>query len=93
VAAVLEGIQYREPQAIYAAARVEVSKAEPTSLEISGVDGAPAWVDGKSVGPCGNLKPELSAGTHVIIVKLDAKKLPDGLRLQSPDATFLTSWK
>jgi putative heme-binding domain-containing protein len=93
VTAVLEGMAHREPQAVYAAARFEVSKASSLSLELTGADGSPAWIDGKPAGICGNLKPELGAGPHVIIVKLDAKKLPDVIRLQSPDATFLGNWQ
>jgi putative heme-binding domain-containing protein len=93
VATVLDGIGYREPQAVYAAARFEVSKAGSLSLELTGADGSPAWIDGKPAGACGNLKPELTAGPHAIIVKLDAKKLPDVIRLQSPDATFLVTWQ
>ena len=70
----------------------EVAKAGPISLKITGADGAAAWVDGKAAGSCGDLKPELQAGTHFIVVKLEAKKLPDAIRLESPDATFVGSW-
>ncbi|PYJ08589.1 MAG: hypothetical protein DME25_01130, partial [Verrucomicrobia bacterium] len=92
LAASLEGFERRDPRAVFAAAKFEVAKAGPISLKITGADGAAAWVDGKAAGSCGDLKPELQAGTHFIVVKLEAKKLPDAIRLESPDATFVGSW-
>jgi len=34
---------------------------------------------------------ELPAGTHTIILKFAAGKLPESVRLQSADVTFLTN--
>jgi hypothetical protein len=38
-----------------------------------------------------NVNIDLPAGTHEAIVRLDAGKLPDFIRLQSADVTFLTN--
>jgi hypothetical protein len=92
LAGALESRENRVPQAVYAAARFEVAKAGPVVLQVNGADGSPAWIDGQPVGACGQLKAELEAGPHTVIVKLDAKQVPDSIRLKCSEATFLANW-
>jgi hypothetical protein len=61
-------------------------------LKVSGADGSPAWIDGKLAGAGAELKADLAAGAHTLIVKLDAKKFPEAIRLASDDATFLSKF-
>ena len=87
-----EGLERRSPQAVYAAATFELAKDGPVSLRFAGQEGSPVWIDRKPSGACPELKAELQAGTHTVVVRLDATRLPDSIRLESSDATFLTKW-
>ena len=44
--------------------------------------GAAVWVDGKAVPIHETISVELSSGTHTIVIKFDAQKVPDYVRLQ-----------
>ncbi|HXJ71260.1 MAG TPA: hypothetical protein VNM37_00360, partial [Candidatus Dormibacteraeota bacterium] len=72
---------------LYAAARLQMPQAGPVMLKF---DEAPlgAWVDGKSFTPSSTT--ELGTGTHTVVVRLDPKKLPKSLRLESSVGTFLS---
>ncbi len=76
---------------LYAATKFESSKAGPVRLRLAGADDRALWIDGKSVKPGQEVTTDLAAGTHTVVVRLDPKKLPENLRLESPDATFLTN--
>ncbi len=89
LAAALEEVKHRDPPALYAAAQFEVAKTGAVSLKLDGPAAAQVWVDGKAVAGANEFHPELQSGKHTAIVKLDAKKLPDALRLESEDVTFL----
>ena len=91
--AALEPFERRSPQAVYLAARFEVASAGPVSFQAAGADGALAWIDGKRVGTCSDLKLPLEAGAHTILVRVETKKLPDSIRLHSPEAVFIGNWK
>jgi adenylylsulfate kinase-like enzyme len=91
LAAALEEVKRRDPRAIYAAARFEVAKAGAISFKLEGPDAALVWVDGKRVDGCATFKPDLAVGKHTVVVRLEAMKLPETMRLESSDATFLTN--
>jgi len=82
-------VTWRDPQAIFAAARFQVAKTGPITLRFSGVTDAPAWVDGKPFTIHSDLQTELEPGPHVLYLKLNAKNLPEGIRVESQDAAFL----
>jgi hypothetical protein len=81
----------RDPKAVFAAAQFQVAKAGPIHFKLSGLEGSAAWIDGQVVQAGADLESSLSAGTHTVVFKLDAAKLPDSIRASSPDATFLTA--
>lgn len=58
-----------------------------TRLNLTGV--TKAWLDNKPLVLDGNVAPELPAGVHTLVVKLDVKQLPPVLKAESPDARFL----
>lgn len=87
--AALKADALRAPQAIYAAAQLQMAKDETVNLKLAGADGAAVWIDGKPLN--GNREAQLAAGPHTVIVKLDANKLPDALRLEASDGTFLVN--
>ena len=70
LAAALEEFRERDPQAVYAATQFQVAKAGPVSLNLTGAEGSPVWVDGKPAQTSSTLAPDLAAGSHIIILKL-----------------------
>ena len=76
---------------LYAAAQLQVTKAGPVRLKLSGPDAAPVWIDGKPAKPGAEITAELSTGSHTIVVRLDQKKLPPHLRLEASEGTFVAN--
>jgi hypothetical protein len=76
---------------VYAVARFDVSKAGQVGLQFEQLGDAIAWVDGKEVKPSADVKLELAAGTHQIALRIDARKLPEFIRVKTSDGTFLTN--
>jgi len=75
---------------IMAGARFRTAKAGPVHFEFP-PDGI-GWIDGHETAiHSTNVIIELSAGTHEVILKFAAGNLPDFIRLQSADVTFLTN--
>jgi hypothetical protein len=85
----LRVVDGKNPAALFAAVQLQAAKSGLVQLRWAGVTDCPLWVDGKLTDRTSQL--ELSAGLHTIIVKLDAKKLPDAIRLECADATFVTN--
>ncbi|HVY68363.1 MAG TPA: hypothetical protein VHH73_00440, partial [Verrucomicrobiae bacterium] len=84
------GVQkYNGVVGLYAAARFQSPKEGNIRLNLTGAPVLSAWIDGKAVAPDKLASASVAAGDHTLIVKLDAQKLPDTLRVESPDATFL----
>jgi putative heme-binding domain-containing protein len=73
---------------VFAATEIQVAKAGPVKLKFDAAAGE-VWIDGRKVGGAGESKVDLAAGTHRVLVRLDPKSVPDSIRLESPDATFV----
>ena len=63
----------------------------PVRLQFSGDPFLNIWIDGAPARAGNAITAELAAGKHTFVVKLDPKRLPDQLRLQASQATFLTN--
>jgi putative heme-binding domain-containing protein len=87
----LTEVKSRDPRAIFAAARCEVTKPGAVAFKLTGADTSAVWIDGQPVKSGRAFAPELQPGKHTVFIRLDAKKLPDALRLESQDATFLAN--
>jgi len=74
---------------IYAATEATTPAAGPVRFQLTAGDDAELWVDGRRIGGAGTSSAELPAGTHRILVKLDPRRIPEGVRLESPDAAFV----
>jgi putative heme-binding domain-containing protein len=85
----LAELKHRDPSAVYAAAQFEVAKTGPVFLKLDGPAAAQLWVDGKPVPGAREFHPELTTGRHQAVIKLDAKTLPEALKLESDDVTFV----
>jgi len=73
----------------FAATRFQTPTAGPVKLRLHGLNSPKAWVDGKPVGGNAEMTTELPAGTHTFLVKLDPTQLPEQLRLETTDGSFL----
>ena len=76
---------------LYAATQLQIANAGPVILKLTGASGATIWIDGKPQEARNELRVELNSGTHPIVVRLDPKKLPGSLRLDSSEGTFITN--
>jgi len=76
---------------LFAGTEFQVAKDGPVRFHVSDAPGMVAWIDGKPVSLNSPISANLSAGTHSIVFRLDNKKLPEFLRLESPDVTFLAN--
>jgi hypothetical protein len=74
---------------VLAAARFQTPKAGPVTLNLAGLSSPKAWLDGKPVGGSAEIKADLAAGTHSLILKLDPRQLPESIKLESQDVSFL----
>lgn len=89
--AVLDRLKTRTPHAIYAAAQLQVPKGGRVRFKLSGAEGAAVWLNGKPVLCNSDCASDLPAGTHTFIIRLNASSLPEAIRLETNDATFLVN--
>jgi len=79
----------RREEPILAAARFQNSKPGSVTLTLAGLNSPKAWLDGKPVGGSSEIKAELSPGSHTLILKIDPRQLPETIKLESQDVSFL----
>jgi putative heme-binding domain-containing protein len=77
--------------AVYAATEIQIAKAGSVKLKLDAAGAPELWIDGRKIGGVGETPVELSAGTHRLLVRLDPKNVPEFVRLESSDGTFLTN--
>lgn len=85
-----QGPVWRGRIALYAATEVQLSRAGWVRFILKTPGAAELWVNGAQAGAVGETKVELPPGTHRVLVRLDPRAVPAFIRLESPDATFLT---
>jgi len=76
---------------VFASAQFQSAKAGAVTLTLEGPDKASVWIDGKPASGGGDIKADVTAGKHTIIVRIDAREIPGQLRLKSNDVTFLVN--
>jgi putative membrane-bound dehydrogenase-like protein len=77
--------------ALYAGTQLQVAKAGTVGFKLTGASNPSVWIDGKAQSPTAEFNAALTSGTHTIVVRLDPKKLPEAIRLESSDGTFVTN--
>jgi len=76
---------------IFLGAKFQVATAGSARFKLSEAPGASVWIDGKPVNANPEFNAELAGGAHTVILRLEPAKLPEHVRLESSDATFLTN--
>jgi putative heme-binding domain-containing protein len=84
-------VHSRGTMGIYAAARFETAKPRVIALEFDGPKSYSAWLDGKPVVSSALSHLSVSAGSHTFVAKIDLKNVPESLKLESKDVTFLNN--
>jgi hypothetical protein len=86
---ILRQVHYRDPDAIYAKTRLAVPRSGLVRLQFPAMTKATVWLDGKPVEAKEQVELDLTSGQHSVAVKLDAKTLPEYLRVSTSDGTFV----
>ncbi len=73
---------------IYLRTKIEKTGAGEATFTVPGP--AAMWIDGQPVEGQAEFTKQLSAGEHIILVRLDARDLPDVFKLESRDVLFDT---
>jgi len=78
-----------ESNAAFLATKLNVATAAKTKLTLAGI--REAWLDGQPLPVASEPNPsvELGAGDHLLVIKLDAKSLPDSIRAEAGEGRFL----
>lgn len=75
---------------LHAATQFQTERAGMVELRVAGVQKAQSWINGKATGTNPNIRTDLPAGRHTLILRLDSRQLPESVTVRSSDATFLT---
>jgi putative heme-binding domain-containing protein len=74
---------------VFAGTKFEMQKAGKAKFTLPKGIKAQAWLNGKSLGSANQFTAKVAAGKHRFVLRLDAKALPEVLRLESKDVVFL----
>jgi len=74
---------------LFAGGAFQNAAAGTVTLDIQAGASVPVWIDGKPQVYSRPLNVKLDAGKHTFILRLDPKKLPEHLKVSSPNATFV----
>ena len=73
---------------VYFRTEIEASADGEATFNVAGPEKAAMWIDGEPVKGELEFKPELKAGKHTVLVRIDGKAIPENFRLSSRDVTF-----
>jgi len=76
---------------IFLGAKFQVATAGAARFKLSEAPGASVWIDGKPINANPEFNAQLAGGAHTVILRFEPAKLPEQVRLESSDATFLTN--
>jgi putative heme-binding domain-containing protein len=77
--------------AVFAATEIQTAKAGPVKFKLDAFGATEMWIDGRKAGSTVDMAVELPAGTHRLLVRLDPRNVPEYVRLESSEGTFLTN--
>ena len=83
--------QYAGLVGIFLGTKFQVANAGPFRFKLSDAPGAVVWIDGKPADAGPEPGTQLGAGTHTLFLRFEPTKLPEQVRLESADATFLAN--
>lgn len=86
------GNRYSSAVTLYAATQFQTPKSGPVMLSINGAEKNSVWLNGKpAAAPNGELRADLPAGTHSLVLRLDVRLLPKQIVVRAQDVNFLAN--
>jgi hypothetical protein len=79
---------WRNPQDIVAATQFDLARPGRIQLNLDRPPGTPAWIDGVPLDNPGVSDREWPAGRHTLMLKIDARNLPEHVRASVDQGTF-----
>jgi putative heme-binding domain-containing protein len=76
---------------IFLGAKFQVATGGAVHFKLSGATGASVWIDGGPINVNPEFNAQLAGGPHSIVLRFDPVKLPEHVRIESSDVTFLTN--
>ncbi len=74
---------------VYASARLQLSRDTDVSFQLSAATGSELFIDGSALTNSADRTRHLSQGKHTVLIKMAPNELPEKVRLQVSDGTFL----
>ena len=74
---------------LFSSTQLQVARKATVTLNFSAPDDTLLWVDGQSYPYADQRRLELDAGTHSIVLKLNPRSLPESIRVECDEGTFL----
>ena len=73
---------------VYARTEISIANAGTAEFVIEGPSRVEFWIDGRSIKGKNRFQADLKAGDHTVLVRMDARNLPQQFTLRSSDVTF-----
>ncbi|MGI8966939.1 MAG: HEAT repeat domain-containing protein, partial [Limisphaerales bacterium] len=85
----LAPVRTRGISAIYLMTKLQLANAQKIKFNLQPSDQSQLWIDGQSGKMTSDSESDLTKGKHAIVLKLEPKKLPEQIRLETSEGTFL----
>lgn len=73
---------------VYVRTEFQVASDSTVTFDLENREGAKLWIDGKPAGKAGDAI-KVGSGRHTLLLQIDARDLPEWLRIGSNDVTFV----
>ena len=73
---------------VYVRTEFQVASDSTVTFDLENREGAKLWIDGKPAGKAGDAI-KVGSGRHTLLLQIDARDLPQWLRIGSNDVTFV----
>ena len=76
---------------VYLRSNFSVSNERDGTFEVTGPKKIAAWIDGQpvEVDDANRIKARLKPGNHTLLIRFDGRAIPDTIRVESQDVTFV----
>ena len=74
---------------LFTSTQLQVPRKGSVTLRFAAPKDTLIWVDGKTIPFSKESQLELDAGVHEVVLKLNPRTLPDSIRMECDEGTFL----
>jgi putative heme-binding domain-containing protein len=79
----------QKPGTIYASTKLQIGSDADIAFQLDTAKGSEIFIDGTPLAHTGNPQRHLAQGKHTVVIKLSPEELPEKVRLQVSDGTFV----